>query len=174
MNTNKIRLLCLIALLIALYAVLCFLLNPPEPRLCALCDAYKRHAPCLVDLSTGEVGELAIYESHPELFGEIAEEQPGGKLVYRNCAGLRATADSGRQICVVTVPDNWCLLRKGAFCRDCRKLLSGFPGRYVLADLYISGEPRVFPMEAGAQYEMRCYQVSVDEALNLTVCGTFR
>ena len=32
-----------------------------EPAVCVLCDAFPRHAPCLVDLNTGELRELEIY-----------------------------------------------------------------------------------------------------------------
>ena len=36
----------------------------PESEECALCDAFPRHAPCLVDLNTGDVKELDIYQPH--------------------------------------------------------------------------------------------------------------
>lgn len=37
----------------------------PEPERCALCGDMRYHAPCLVDLSTGKVGELAVYTPTP-------------------------------------------------------------------------------------------------------------
>ena len=31
-----------------------------NPRICAICDSIPYHAPCLVNLESGEVGELAV------------------------------------------------------------------------------------------------------------------
>ena len=45
----------------------------PEPERCSLCDDLSRHAPCIINLSTGEKLELDVYEPHPFLVGEIAE-----------------------------------------------------------------------------------------------------
>ena len=50
----------------------------PEPEKCSMCDDLPRHALCIINLSTGEKLELDIYEPHPFLVGEIAEEQSGG------------------------------------------------------------------------------------------------
>ena len=37
-----------------------------EPAVCVLCDAFPRHAPCLVDLNTGELRELEILSNTPD------------------------------------------------------------------------------------------------------------
>ena len=59
----------MMALLLSLMA--CSGINAPEPDRCSLCDHIPSHAPCLVNLNTGEVGEIALYEPHHTLVGEI-------------------------------------------------------------------------------------------------------
>ena len=40
--------------------------HPAEPELCALCDrGYVLHVPALLNLATGEIAEMEIYESEP-------------------------------------------------------------------------------------------------------------
>ena len=57
----------------------------PAPEQCALCgEGMPYHAPCLINLSTGQLGELKVYDSHPSLLGEIApmEMQHTGTLDF--------------------------------------------------------------------------------------------
>ena len=54
---------------IAIIGFLLFLLagcdnNSPDSIECVLCTAFPRHAPCLVDLNSGEILELNIYQPH--------------------------------------------------------------------------------------------------------------
>ena len=35
------------------------ILPAPNPKCCAICESIPCHAPCLVNLETGEVGELS-------------------------------------------------------------------------------------------------------------------
>ena len=61
------------ALLVALVIGGGFLYFGPDR--CPLCDFIKSNAPCLVNVATGEVEEMALYTPHEKLVGEIAEEQ---------------------------------------------------------------------------------------------------
>ena len=57
------------------------LANSPEPEICALCgngSGTSYHAPVLVNLSTGEIGELRVYNPDPHHRNEIAKEQSTG------------------------------------------------------------------------------------------------
>jgi hypothetical protein len=47
-----------------------------EEKNCCLCNSFRYHAPCLIDLETGEMIELSVYEPHATKAGELAEEQP--------------------------------------------------------------------------------------------------
>lgn len=53
------------------------MIESPEPEICAFCrngEGEKIHAPCIVNLSTGEVVELSVYEPHPTELGEVSTE----------------------------------------------------------------------------------------------------
>ena len=51
----------------------------PEPEICALCGGgIPYHAPVLVNLSTGEAGEIRVYDPDPRHRYELAEEQSTG------------------------------------------------------------------------------------------------
>lgn len=54
--------------------------NIPEPTECALCAAFPRHAPCLVDLNSGDICELEIYQPHHTKVAELSNEQYGGYM----------------------------------------------------------------------------------------------
>ena len=68
----------------------------PEPAECVLCDAFPRHAPCLVDLNTGELHELAIYQPHHTKVAELSDEQYGGYMslvAFGDISGILIGAD---------------------------------------------------------------------------------
>ncbi len=56
-------------------------------------EGVQYHVPCLVELSTEEVGGPAIYTLRSRLLGEIApeENQQSGTLIFFSCAGLHGT-----------------------------------------------------------------------------------
>lgn len=112
-----------------------------EPDICALCgkggDPIWYHAPCLVNLSTGEVGELTIYDPHRSLVGEIAKTQQTGTFSLLHCAGLTAARDTCNYTCSVTLPQEQDQMAPAFFCLDCRALLAEVAQKgYVLLDLY--------------------------------------
>jgi len=127
----------------------------PEPERCALCGngaGPSYQAPCLVDLSTGEVGELAP-----------AENGQAGTLHFRPCAGLTAVCDTCNNTCQVTIPpEKMGMMAPGHFCRPCRGLLAGagLEG-YLLADLCDIAHIRVYPLRGGETHAIRDYAVCV-------------
>ena len=79
----------------------------PEPEQCALCGKGMRyHAPCLIDLSTGQMGEMRVYTNHPTKQGELAsaELQETGTFQFQPCAGLVGVRDTCNHTCEVTLP----------------------------------------------------------------------
>ena len=61
------------------------MVESPEPEVCVLCrngEGAKIHAPCIVNLSTGEVAELSVYESHPTEPGEVSTELKKGYFSF--------------------------------------------------------------------------------------------
>ncbi len=71
-------------------------------------------------------------------------------------------------------------MKKSLYCRECRKLLEAVTwDGYTLLDLYDRDTPIVLPLRDGAEYEPRCYRVTVhldveDNAYQLKVEGTWK
>lgn len=147
------------------------------PDRCPLCDFIKSHAPCLVNVATGEVEEMALYTPHFTLVGEIAEEQTDSTFSFVDVAGVRGTRVSSPWIIELEVPVTKAPMFKHHFCRDCRKLLADQDG-YVIADLYVPGKPEIIPITADMEQELRCYAITAvmndtGDAYELTVEGTY-
>lgn len=164
--------------IIAIALVLWFAILYFGPDRCPLCDFIKSHAPCLVNVATGEVEEMALYTPHYQLVGEIAEEQNDSTFSFVTIAGARGTRVSSPWIMELDVPVAKESLFKYHFCRDCRKLLADQAG-YVIADLYVHGQPVVIPITDGMEQELRCYKITAvmnveDNVIELKVVGTFK
>lgn len=148
----------------------------PDPEQCALCGAGMRyHAPCLVDLSTGQMGEMAVYTHHPSHQGELApmELQQTGTFRLRPCAGLTAIQDTCAHTYQVVLPKKRELMNPALFCRECRRLLAGAGlAGYVIVDLYDLDHIQTYPMRDEV---IRDYRVSVtggrENTLNVCVEG---
>ena len=96
--------------------------NIPEPEECTLCDAFPRHGPCLVDLNTGELRELEIYQPHHTKVAELSDEQYGGYMSlvqFGDISGILLGAD----VVELNAPVKSTGMQDGLFCNDCRKPL---------------------------------------------------
>ena len=74
MKKYVIPIIVVILILVLVLAIL----PAPEPERCAICDCIPFHAPALVNLETGEVGELEVYEPHPFKVAELNEINRAG------------------------------------------------------------------------------------------------
>ena len=134
----------------------------PDPERCALCGEKKQyHAPCLIDLSTGQMGELRVYTYDPTGPGTLdpREAQCSGTISFPSCAGLTAARDTDFHTCQVILPREQDLMDPALFCRECRRLLAGagLEG-YAVLDLYDPDHIRAYPIRAGT---IRDYRISV-------------
>ena len=110
---------------VILILVLAFAILPaPEPERCVICDSIPFHAPALVNLETGEVGELEVYEPHPFKVAELNEYQQGGTFSFIHAAGLNGYSDTANWETHITVPLNENEYEEKHFCRTCRNLIS--------------------------------------------------
>lgn len=149
-----------------------------EPDRCPLCQFNKSHAPCIVNIETGEVKELALYTPHYTLVGEIAEIQNDSTFSFVSAAGAKGTRISSPYKMELDIPMQSEPLLKTKFCKECRKLLTGVGTGYVLADLYDRGNPLIYPVVDGLDFELRCYDVSAaydaeENDYNLLLIGTY-
>lgn len=146
-----------------------------EPERCALCGNGERrryHAPCIVKLATGEIGELRVYDPHPDLPGELAPVQQTGTFSFLPCADMVGWRDTSKHVSHVTLPEEPEPIDPARFCRDCRALLAGTAVEgYVLLDLYDPDRITPYPIADGAQYTVRDYTVSISGGLDIYVAG---
>lgn len=136
-------------------------LVPPSSEECSICRFIKSHAPCLLNLSTGEIGELALFEPHRTKVGELAEVQQGGTFGFFYAAGAKGTRTTNPWVLTIRVPMEGERIRKSHFCQKCRELLKGYDHGYVLIDLYDKTKLTIYPIFAEAAYELRCYTITV-------------
>ena len=150
-----------IALLVMLSA--CGTNRIQEPENCALCDNLPCHAPCIINLSTGEKLELTVYELHPFTAGELAEEQPGGYFSFVRGAGVEGYK-LGAESITIKIPVKADGLDQQYFCNQCRELLADYKTcGYVLVDLKDTENPVVYAINADTKAAFRCYEISVQE-----------
>lgn len=167
---------------IVIVATLLLLLNgcnsdTPGPVECALCDAFPRHAPCLVDLNSGELRELEIYQPHHTKVAELSDEQYGGYMSlisFGNISGILIGADRVE----LDAPTKMTGMLDGLFCNECRKLLRDNKCQgYILADLRNPETPAVWKIEDGTSFSVRCYDVEISKSdesdkLKIVMTGT--
>ena len=172
---NAVKLICAIIVIAMVFgiAVTCW-----EPEQCALCSFVKSHAPCIVNMQTGEVQELDLYFPHMTLVGEIAEEQDSSIFSFISAAGAKGTKTTSPYIIDLDVPLIREAVFKRHFCRECRKLLGNQDCGYVLADLYVPGQPNIIPITDGMSVNLRCYEITAvrneeESIFELTIKGTY-
>lgn len=149
-----------------------------EPDRCPLCEFIKSHAPCIVNIETGEVEELTLYMPHDTLVGELAEVQNDSTFSFVSAAGARGTRISSPYKMELEVPITKEPAMKTAFCKECRDRLSGYGHGYVLADLYDRGNPVIYAIEDGMKATVRCYDISVsyneeEDVFGFLMVGTY-
>lgn len=138
--------------------------SSPNPKECCICNSFRYHAPCLVDLETGEMIELALYEPHATKVGELAEDQPEidtfSFVRLGNVTGTKLTGSRTIEIKVPTADQ----ISAPALCENCRKMLNGdYTGRYALADLYDNNSKVLYPIQDGADRVLRCYEITMSQ-----------
>ena len=160
---------------ILIISVIWWKCDPPEPDECSICVQLKAHAPCILNLSTGEVKELELYQPHYRKVGEIASEQTGGTFSFFYAAGLQGIKLTDPWYIELPVPQKGECIDKSHFCKNCRELLSEYNEGYVLLDLYDKTSPAVYAVTESLDLKIRCYEITVtaenDEEYKLLIKG---
>jgi hypothetical protein len=130
---------------------------------CCLCSSFRYHAPCLLDLKTGELRELDMYFPHHSLVAELADPQPEmGTFSFFSFNGVSGTKQTGPERIDLLIPNDKTLFP--ALCSDCRNQLpSDYESRYVLADLYEIKEKILIPIATDSSLSLRCYDISMEK-----------
>ena len=176
-----ITIVCVLAVFVMGFAF-CFILardeilywenmtTAPTPEVCALCrngDGEKIHAPCIVNLSTGEVAELSVYEPHPTEVGEVLTELKTGYFTYHGAAGANIMRNHESEFCRATLPRELEKINPVYFCYECRRIISDLDkDGYIIADMYDPNSVSVYQIWNGAKYEIRDYLITVNKTEN--------
>ena len=165
--------------LIVSIAATAILLSTQNEKDCCLCDSFRFHAPCLVDLETGDLIELDLYFPHETKVAELAEVQQdmSSTFSFVRLGNITGTKLTGSKVIEFGVPiaDK---TNNPALCKGCRELLqAGYKGRYVLADLYDMEIKELIPIVANTSIDLRCYEITMVEnteknEINVTIQGT--
>ena len=161
---------------IAIVALIFFFFQNQQD--CSVCNSFRYHAPCLIDLDEGKILELDLYFPHDTKVAELAPEQPEmGTFSFVRMGNILGTKLTDSKIVEFSVP----LSDKTytpALCKSCRKSLQdGYRGRYVLADLYDMNIKTIIPIIPSSEIlEIRCYQISMtlheeSEEIAVTIQG---
>lgn len=172
MKKYIIPILTVILILILARAIL----PAPEPERCAICDSIPMHAPALVNLETGEVGELAVYDPHPFKVAELNEYQQGGTFSFIYAAGLNGYGDTANWETHITIPTVENEYEEKFFCNSCRILISGHTGKgFLLLDLREPEKFSIISLGSDEIQRLRCYEIQTTQQSNeveITIHGT--
>lgn len=131
---------------------------------CCICGSFPYHAPCLVDLETGQLLELDLYFPHSDRVGELADPQPEmGTFSFIQLGNVTGTKQTDIKTLSLDIP----LSEKTAdpkLCKRCRTQRTGkLWERYVLADLHDRERKTIIPMQDGLHLKLRCYAIAMQK-----------
>lgn len=119
-----------------------------------------------------------MYEPHPFLVGEIAEEQRGGYFSFVRGAGVEGYK-LGAESVTITIPAKADKMDQQFFCNACRELLADHANNgYVLIDLKDTDAPIIYEIGEDASYSFRCYDITIQEFMDekkyeIVIIGTY-
>ena len=164
-----------IAVILILICVIT-ILPAPNPKRCAICDSIPYHAPTLVNLATGEVGELTVYEPHPFKVAELNPYQQGGTFSFIYVAGLNGYSDTANWETHITTPTNENEYEEKHFCKSCRERIAGHTDKgFLLLDLRMPESFSILSLDIEEIQTVRCYEVQTTQSLDeieIVVHGT--
>lgn len=112
-----------------------------EPHQCALCVVPESDVPCLMDLHSGEVCELRIYDE------TILDDPTSAYFSFMNILGNTGYRDTGERHCKVTLPRDNIRMSAHLFCKDCRnKLQDCRKNHYAVLD---TNSLTAYPIQTG-------------------------
>ena len=146
-----------------------------EQKDCCLCNSFRYHAPCLIDLETGKMIELDLYFPHETKVAELADPQPEmGTFSFVSLGAVKGTKLTDSKTIELDIPTE--RITNPALCKNCRKQLDCLVvGRYVLADLYNSEDKSIIPIKDDLTLDLRCYRITAQQekdVLKLIIQGT--
>ena len=132
--------------------ILCIAITKRDPAHCALCEVPESDVPCILDLHSGEVGELRISTD------ELSDDPSTFTFSFMDVLGNTGYRDTGARMCKVTLPQDNLRLSPSRFCRDCReKLQSVREDHYAVLD---TASKDVYPLQESS-FTISEYSVTI-------------
>lgn len=155
-----------IAVILILICVIT-ILPASNPIRCAICESIPYHAPALVNLATGEVGELPVYEPHPFKLAELNPYQQGGTFSFIYVAGINGYSDTANWETHITIPTNENEYEEKFFCKSCRILISSHTENgFLLLDLREPEKFSILSLGSDEIQRLRCYEIQTTQQSN--------
>ena len=130
----------------------------------------------MVNLATGEAGELAVYDPHPTKVAEVDEYQQGGTCRFIYAAGLKGYSNTANWETHITIPTNENEYEEKYFCKSCRELISGHAENGVLLlDLREPEEFSILSLGSDEIQKLRCYEIQTTQrskVIDTSIHGT--
>ena len=141
-----------------------------------MCNSFLYHAPCLIDLETGNLIELDLYFPHETKAAELVDPQPQiDTFLFVHLGDVTGTKLTGSKVIEIDIPIAE-LQSDLALCELCRGQIHGSViNRYMLADLYDRDNKNLIPIQAGLAIDLRCYRITTqkeEDILKIFVKGT--
>ena len=138
----------------------------PEPEQCVLCDNHAYHVPCVLKLSTGQYGELQIYDNDPGYPGKLSDEQTLDEGVFYHIAnGATASRAAKLRTNYAHVEKNYEQIDPSLYCFDCRVTLAQTAVEgFVVLDLLDPDAAVVYEIKDGVEYTIRDYTVTIEDS----------
>lgn len=150
-----------LVIVIVIAAMLVFFLRQKE---CCLCSTFRYHAPCLIDLETGDLIELDLYFPDDELVAELEVPQPEidtDTFSFVKLGNVSGTKLTGSKTIELHIPNDTTAFP--LLCKECKKQIPGYTSRYVFADLYDKEAKTLIPINANTKLALRCYEIIMNE-----------
>ena len=155
-----------IAVILILICVIT-ILPASEPERCAICDSIPMHSPALVNLATGEVGELTVYEPHPFKVAELNPYQQGGTFRFIYAAELNGYSDTANWETHITIPTNENEYEEKFFCNACRERIAAHTDKgFLLLDLRTPESFGILSIDSEQIQSVRCYEIQTKQDLD--------
>lgn len=153
---------------------------------CVLCSAGKYSNLQLINLSSGDIGELQVYDvgllvEDGKIMDttEFSTNQTTGTFNFVNCAGLTGYRTTGTyNTCEIELPEKTQTIRRKYYCPACYEQLTSVSNNgYLILDTYNPDDKKVYSTKEGDHHLIRVFDVSVamdDGKMRLKVVGTLK
>ena len=135
-----------------------------EPQNCPLCRAVPSDVPCLIDLHTGEIGEIRIGK------GEPSDDPAAFVFYFVEIAGCKGYCDTASRCCQLSLESELDTMNPFLYCRSCRaKLRELRHERYAILDYTLSDSFSVHSIQSGNfsiyQYNIKYIMTNCEDTL---------